>query len=49
MMICLQEIIQANLCDIYINDAFSCCHRKQYPFAKITKYSKNNFESINSK
>ena len=33
----------ANLCDIYINDAFSCCHRKQASVHKITKYSKNNF------
>ena len=30
----------ANLCDIYINDAFSCCHRKQASVHKITKYSK---------
>ena len=33
----------ANLCDIYINDAFSCCHRKQASVHKITEYSKYNY------
>ncbi len=29
--------------DIYINDAFSCSHRKQASIHKITKYIKNSF------
>tara|TARA_A100001011_G_scaffold353860_1_gene395709 strand:+ start:2028 stop:3218 length:1191 start_codon:yes stop_codon:yes gene_type:complete len=29
--------------DIYINDAFSCSHRKQTSVHKITKYIKNSF------
>ena len=30
----------ASLGDIYINDAFSCCHREQASIHKITKYTK---------
>ena len=30
----------ASLGDIYINDAFSCCHRQQTSIHKITKYMK---------
>ena len=29
--------------DIYINDAFSCSHRKQCSIHKITKYIKNSY------
>ncbi len=29
------------LCDIYVNDAFSCCHRKQASIHKITNYVEN--------
>ena len=29
--------------DIYINDAFSCSHRKQTSVHKITKYIKNSY------
>ena len=29
--------------DIYINDAFSCSHRKQASIHKITKYIKNSY------
>ena len=33
----------SNLGDIYINDAFSCSHRKQTSIHKITKYMKNSY------
>ena len=33
----------ASLCDIYINDAFACSHRKQASVHKITKYAKKSF------
>ncbi len=33
----------ASLCDIYINDAFSCSHREQASVHKITKYAKKSF------
>jgi phosphoglycerate kinase len=33
----------ASLGDIYINDAFSCSHRKQSSIYNITKYIKKNF------
>ncbi|MAW17600.1 MAG: phosphoglycerate kinase [Pelagibacteraceae bacterium] len=33
----------ASLGDIYINDAFSCSHRKQASIHKITKYIKESF------
>ncbi len=33
----------ASLGDIYVNDAFSCSHRKQASIHKITKYVKNSF------
>ena len=33
----------ATLGDIYINDAFSCSHRKQASIHKITKYVKNSY------
>ena len=29
----------ASICDIYINDAFSCSHREQASIHKIAKYS----------
>ena len=29
--------------EIYINDAFSCSHRKQTSIHKITKYIKNSY------
>ena len=29
--------------DLYINDAFSCSHRKQASIHKITKYIKNSY------
>ena len=32
-----------SLGDIYINDAFSCCHRKQASIHKITKYVSKSF------
>ena len=37
MMKILQKIFQ-NLGDIYINEAFSCSHRKQASIHKITKF-----------
>ena len=33
----------ASLCDIYINDAFSCSHRKQASIHKITKFAKQSY------
>tara|TARA_Y100000591_G_scaffold332980_1_gene372835 strand:- start:1597 stop:2787 length:1191 start_codon:yes stop_codon:yes gene_type:complete len=33
----------AALCDIYINDAFSCSHRKQASIHKITNFVKKSF------
>ena len=33
----------ASLGDIYINDAFSCSHRKQASIHKITKYVKKSY------
>ena len=33
----------ASLGDIYINDAFSCSHRKQASIHKITKYIKESY------
>ncbi len=33
----------ASLCDIYINDAFSCSHRKQASIHKITKFVKQSY------
>ncbi len=33
----------ASLCDVYINDAFSCSHREQASVHKITKYAKKSF------
>ena len=39
-MIILQKFISIG--DIYINDAFSCSHRKQASIHKITKYIKNS-------
>ncbi len=33
----------SSLGDIYINDAFSCAHRKQTSIHKITKYIKNSY------
>ncbi len=33
----------ASLGDIYINDAFSCCHREQASIHKITKYLKESY------
>ena len=33
----------ASLCDVYINDAFSCSHRKQASIHKITKFVKSSF------
>ncbi len=33
----------ASLGDLYINDAFSCCHRKQASIHKITKYIKESY------
>ncbi len=33
----------ASLCDIYINDAFSCCHRKQASIHNITKFAKKSY------
>ncbi len=33
----------ASLGDIYVNDAFSCSHRKQASIHKITKYIKNSY------
>ena len=33
----------ASLGDIYINDAFSCCHREQASIHKITKYIKDSY------
>ena len=33
----------ASLGDIYINDAFSCCHRQQASIHKITKYIKERY------
>ncbi len=35
--------ILASLGDIYINDAFSCCHRKQASVHKIAKYVKESY------
>ena len=32
----------ASLGDVYINDAFSCSHRKQSSIHKITKFMKKN-------
>ena len=32
-----------SLGDIYINDAFSCCHRKQASIHNITKFVKNSY------
>ena len=31
----------ASLCEIYINDAFSCSHRKQSSVHKITSFDRN--------
>ncbi len=33
----------ASLCDIYINDAFSCSHRKQASVHKIAKFAKKSY------
>ncbi len=33
----------SSLGDVYINDAFSCAHRKQASIHKITKHTKNSF------
>ena len=33
----------ASLGDIYINEAFSCSHRKQVSVHKITKYMKESY------
>ena len=33
----------SSLCEVYINDAFSCAHRKQTSIHKITKYVKNSY------
>ena len=33
----------ASLGDIYVNDAFSCCHRAQASIHKITKYIKESY------
>ena len=33
----------ASLGDIYINDAFSCSHRKQSSIHKITKFMKKSY------
>ncbi len=33
----------ASLCDIYINDAFSCCHRKQASIHSIAKFAKESY------
>ena len=33
----------ASLCDIYINDAFSCSHRKQASIHNITKFVKKSY------
>tara|TARA_Y100000591_G_C21777449_1_gene669122 strand:+ start:151 stop:1341 length:1191 start_codon:yes stop_codon:yes gene_type:complete len=33
----------ASICDIYINDAFSCSHRKQASIHKITEFAKSAF------
>ena len=33
----------ASLCDIYINDAFSCSHRKQASIHKIVKFAKQSY------
>ncbi len=33
----------ASLCDIYINDAFSCSHRKQASIHKIVKFVKKSY------
>tara|TARA_B100001057_G_scaffold499560_1_gene610710 strand:+ start:1922 stop:3112 length:1191 start_codon:yes stop_codon:yes gene_type:complete len=35
--------ILSSIGDIYINDAFSCSHRKQASIHKITKYVKNSY------
>ena len=31
------------MADIYINDAFSCCHRMQASVHKIAKFVKNSY------
>ena len=33
----------ASLCDIYVNDAFSCCHRKQASIHNITKFANQSY------
>ena len=33
----------ASICDIYVNDAFSCSHRKQASIHKITKFAKKSY------
>ncbi len=33
----------ASLCDIYINDAFSCSHRKQASIHKVVKFAKKSY------
>ena len=33
----------SSLCEVYINDAFSCAHRKQASIHKITKHTKNSY------
>ena len=33
----------ASICDIYVNDAFSCSHRKQASIHNITKFAKKSY------
>ena len=33
----------ASICDIYVNDAFSCSHRKQASIHKITEFAKKSY------
>ena len=42
----MMKILQKNLSslgEVYINDAFSCAHRKQTSIHKITKHIKNSY------
>ena len=33
----------ASICDIYVNDAFSCSHRKQASIHKIVEFAEKSF------
>ena len=35
--------ILSSLCDIYINDAFSCSHRKQASIHKIVEFARKSY------